>query len=127
MFDLKPDIITAIKNAEPTLKIYGSYPFKKPTFPCVIYERLNNTTYEETHDTAGNHHNEVSFQLNIYSNSESGSELERLSNLIDNEMMKFGFNRGYASEMGDMMFQNVRRFVLRYNYVLDENKKIYRR
>lgn len=109
--------------------VLPSYPSTSPNFPCVTFEELSNTTDTKTVDSSGEKYNVVSFEINIFSNRPNKeSEVRQIRNRVDAIMSdEYGMGRDYANRTPNFADTNVHRYTLRYSFIIDTNKTIYRR
>lgn len=127
--DITNEIITKLKLELPTVKVLASYPITVPTFPCAIVEEQSNIVYDATIDSSGQQHSDVTLEINIFSNAKNKTtEVKEIRNNIDVIMTEvYGMYRGFASPTPNYLDENVYRYTLRYNGIVDKNKTIFRR
>ena len=83
--DITSEVYTNLKST--ISNIYLGYPSINPTFPCVIFEEINNNSNEDTFDTNGEKYNDITFELNIFSESSNRlSDIKILRQKIDDVM-----------------------------------------
>lgn len=66
-----------------------------PCFPCVMLYESSNSTLESTADELGEHHADVRYTVEVYTNDESGKKqkAKAIANAIDAHMLGLGFFR----------------------------------
>lgn len=128
IIDVTNEVFTNIKSKLTGITVLTSYPSTTPTFPCVLVEELSNTNYPRSNDSAGEHHNSVTLEINIFSDSQNKvSEVKSIRNQIDELMSNtYNMNRTFSGTVPNFLDTNVYRYILRYTFVIDSNKQIYR-
>ena len=98
MIDIENKVLSVVREAVlaqyPTASVYGEYVEVPASFPCVTVTEDTNYTYVYTKDEQlAEHHAEVQYAVNVYSNKQTGAKLEAkaIMNIADNAMqgMKF--------------------------------------
>lgn len=127
--EVSNEIFTKLKTSISPTKIQRGYQTTSPTFPLVTVMELENSTHEETVDSAGEQYNNIGFEINIFSNSMTAStEIEGIRKKVDDVMCGFyGMNRVTAQYIDNYIDQSITRYMIRYTCVIDKNKIIYRR
>lgn len=127
--DITNEIITKIENELPTVNVLASYPSGVPDFPCVIIEESSNTTYESTIDSNGQNHSDITIEINIFSTAKNKTtEAKQIRNSIDLIMSDlYGMVRTFSGQTPNYLDENVYRYTLRYNGIVNKNKTIFRR
>ena len=67
--DIRNEVFTKLKTDITTATVLSEHQSTTPKFPCIIFEEVDNTTVYDTVDTSGEKHNQLSFEINIYSNA----------------------------------------------------------
>lgn len=127
--DIYNEVYTKLKQElSPTLTLDG-YPETTPEFPCVVIEELHNANYVESSDSGGDKHSAVSFEVNIFSTQPNKkSKSRKLRKKVDSVLSDFyGMNRDYAGTLPSFLDNNIYRHTMRYSFVIDKDKKLYRR
>lgn len=129
IIDITNEVYTNIKNQLTPVTVLSTYPSTPPSFPCIIIEEMSNISIGSTIDTAGEHYNEVTLEVNIFSDSQyKVSEVKDLRNRIDSILSdQYKMGRDYSGTIPNFLDSNIYRYVLRYSFIIDENKRIYRR
>jgi len=129
IIDITNEVYTKLKSTVTSATILTEYPESTPVFPCVVFSELLNNTYEETIDTGGQNHGDVSFEVQIFSNSDTKiTQVKSIRNSIDSVMADtYGMSRTYSNAVPNYMDTNIYRYVLRYTCIVDANRKIYGR
>lgn len=127
--DITSEVITRLRSELTPIKVMDSYPNKNASFPCVIVQELNNNSYQQTKDSIGQHHSNISLELNILTNSETKmSDAKTIRNQIDAILSdEYGMSRDYSNAIPNYADENIYRYVLRYGAIVDKNRKIYGR
>ena len=123
------EIFNAIYIACPTAKVIKGNPNIAPTFPCITFIEKINTINEQTVDTSGEFANDITYEINIFSDSETPiSECNSFRSAIDNIMSgQYGMRRTFSDEVPNWEDKSIYRYILRYQCIVDKNNKIYRR
>lgn len=110
------------------IPITTGYQQKHNMFPIVVLDEVSNITDLNTLDTEGVYADNVSLEINIYSNSKTPrTEITPIKQLIDEYLTKeLACNRNFASQTPNYDV-NVFRYTMRYNFIIDKNLTIYRR
>lgn len=126
--DITNEVLSAIKTALSTIPVLTSYPDTTPTFPLVTFEDLGNEVVVDTIDTSGENHNQVSFEINIFTNNSTKvSDARTIRNTIDGVMSgTYRMNRDLSQPTPNYLDNKVYRLQMRYSCKVDSNKKIYR-
>lgn len=129
IIDVTNEIYTRLKNSINNCTILASYPDIAPSFPCIIIEEGSNTVLQETIDSGGQHHSEVLLELNIFSNSQAKiTEVKSLRNQIDAILGdEYGMSRIFSGAIPNLADTTIYRYVMRYSFIINVNKEIYRR
>lgn len=129
IIDITNEVLTKIKTTLTGVTILTSYPSTVPIFPCVVIEESSNIINAVTVDSSGETHNDITFEINIFSNAPSKvTEAKLIRNQIDAIMSEFyGMDRDYSGSIPNFMDGDVYRYTLRYSFTISTNKTIYRR
>jgi hypothetical protein len=127
--DITNEILKTIKTDIPTATVLTSYPSVPPKFPCIIFEESSIDTFTESIDSSGEKHNELSFEINIFSDAQDRvSQVKTIRNLVDNIMGDlYRMTRITSQPVPNYLNASIYRYNLRYNCVVDSTKKIFRR
>lgn len=127
--DITNELYTELKSTIQDATVLPNYPSTPPTMPCIIFYELSNNEFEDTVNSSGAMHCEISFQADIFSDSEDKVSIAKgLRKKIDTILGdKYRMKREYSGEIPNFLDSNIYRYTLRYSCVVDENKTIYRR
>jgi len=127
--DITNEVLTNLKTTLEDVTVLTAYPSTTPKFPCVIVEEMSNNSYELSIDSAGQHHNEVSFEINIFSNARNKmTQVKSIRNLVDAIMAdEYRMTRDFSGATPNFLDNDIYRYTMRYSCVLDNDKVIYRR
>ena len=122
-------IARAIKVEYPKAHIVGEYVKSPPRFPSISIIETDNSVYERTQSNSIENHADVTYEVNIYSNKESGkkSECKAIATLIDNEFATLGFSRMMLQPIPNLDDATIYRMVGKYRAVVSKNNEIFRR
>jgi len=129
IIDIGNEVYTNLKASLVGITTFTAYPDTEPTFPCVVFSELTNTSNESTVDSGGEKYNDISFEVNIFSSSHAKlTEIKTIRKLVDDVMSSgYRMNRSFANPTPNYLDTSVERYTLRYDFTVDENKKVYRR
>lgn len=126
MIDVENIIFTRLAQALRTqfsgISVYGEFVEVPASFPCVTIVEADNKVYERTRDLSGvEHHAQVMYEINVYSNKVSGkkSESKEISNMIDGMMTDMLFTRTFRGQTPNID-RTIYRITLRYQGVVHE-------
>lgn len=97
-------------------------------FPCLTLVEIDNYTYERSLTAELKEHNAwLVYEVNAYSNKISGAkqECKAIMDLVDEEMMSFGFTRMFCNQTKNTNTK-IYRMTARYRAVVSEDYRIYR-
>lgn len=112
-----PDIYTARFTANVT-----------PKFPAVSIVEENNIPYEKTIDSGTKeNHIKVTYSFEIYTNDKSNkqSQAEKIRDIIDNQMMSWGFLRKLCKPIPNLEDMTIYRINMRYEGVISREGYVY--
>lgn len=107
-----------------------------PVFPCIMAYESSNSTLEATADERGEHHANLRYTIEVYTNNKNGKKqkAKELANAIDAYMLDLGFSRASkqytigANEATTFVVTCSYRCVAGESYAGDDNTiMIYRR
>ena len=127
IFDI---VAKAVRAVYPDIYIIGEYVKSPPKFPCVSLVEVDNSAYTRTQTSSSvEHHAELMYELNVYSNKTKGkkSECKAIASLIDDELAALGFSRTMLQPIPNLDDATIYRMVGRYRAVASKEKKIFRR
>lgn len=129
IIDISNEVFTNLKTNISTASVYMGYPEQTPSFPCVTFDDLPNTTPIDLIDSGGEKFNNIGFEVNIFTvGLTKKSDAKALRSAVDSIMSgTYGMNRTFDSPTPNFVDLNVYRHSLRYTAVVDSSKKIYRR
>lgn len=97
-------------------------------FPHVTFSEEENIANELTFDTSGEQHNDMSFEIEIYTTGDTKmTDAKVIRNKIDTVLNGLGLRRNFSQSIPNFLDKHVYRYVLRYACTVDETKTIYRR
>lgn len=127
--DVLNELYTEIKATLTGITVLPSFPSTAPAFPCVIIEEDYNQTSAEHVDTAGEKINDVSIEINIFTNTDSKvHDAKQIRNSIDAILAdKYRMSRTFSDNVPNFSDTTIYRYILRYSFSVDGNRKIYKR
>lgn len=128
MIDITNEILTKLKLELVDIDVKTSYPTGKSVFPCVVIEEIDNSHFTSTKDSAGFHHSNIGFEINIFTiGTAKMTSAKKIRNQIDNLIVgTYGMNRNVSRPTPNFLDENVYKYTMRYSGVIDNEKTIYR-
>ena len=134
MIDIENELFrilaTKLRARYSNIFITGDYAIVPPSFPCVSIVEMDNTPYRKTQTQNDmENHVTVMYEVEVFSNKTSGkkSECKAIIALIDEEMLKLGFDRTFLNPLPNQENTTVYRMKGRYVAVVSKDQVIYRR
>lgn len=126
--DIFNEVYTNIKTSLTSVTVLTEYPETIPNFPCVIIQEVSNTSDTNTFSTSGETYNRISFEVNIFSNTKTKiADIKAIRATVDAILNDgYGMTRDYSSSVENFIDTSVYRYVLRYSFLIDKNKTVYR-
>ena len=130
MIDIENKVLSVVREAVlaqyPTASVYGEYVEVPASFPCVTVTEDTNYTYVYTKDEQlAEHHAEVQYSINVYSNKQTGAKLEAkaIMNIADNAMQGMKFWRTMTRQVPNVD-RTIYRLIARYRAVVGEPTQV---
>lgn len=127
--ELYTKVATALRASFPGVFVTGEYVKAPPSFPCVMFQEMDNTTYQrtQTQDDLENHAR-VMYELDVFSALETGrkSECKAIVKVVDGIMQDCGFTRIFLNPIPNAFEGSIYRIKGRYVAVVSKDKVIYR-
>lgn len=130
MIDIENKVLSVVREAVlaqyPTASVYGEYVEVPASFPCVTVTEDTNYTYVYTKDEQlSEHHAEVQYAVNVYSNKQTGAKLEAkaIMNIADNAMQGMKFWRTMTRQVPNVD-RTIYRLIARYRAVVGEPTQV---
>ena len=130
MIDIENKVLSVVREAVlaqyPTASVYGEYAEVPASFPCVTVTEDTNYTYVYTKDEQlAEHHAEVQYAVNVYSNKQTGAKLEAkaIMNIADNAMQGMKFWRTMTRQVPNVD-RTIYRLIARYRAVVGEPTQV---
>lgn len=130
MIDIENKVLSVVREAVlaqyPTASVYGEYVDVPASFPCVTVTEDTNYTYVYTKDEQlAEHHAEVQYAVNVYSNKQTGAKLEAkaIMNIADNAMQGMKFWRTMTRQVPNVD-RTIYRLIARYRAVVGEPTQV---
>lgn len=124
MIDIEKVVFTQVANAVqteyPTVNVVSDYLDSVSEFPCVTIVEENNSTYVFSLDNAKEeHHANLMYSVNVYSNKTSGAKAEarNILAIVDAELQKLNFVRTFMQPIPNAN-RSVYRLTARYTAVV---------
>lgn len=130
MIDIENKVLSVVREAVlaqyPTASVYGEYVEVPASFPCVTVTEDTNYTYVYTKDEQlAEHHAEVQYAVNVYSNKQTGAKLEAkaIMSIADNAMQGMKFWRTMTRQVPNVD-RTIYRLIARYRAVVGEPTQV---
>ena len=130
MIDIENKVLSVVREAVlaqyPTASVYGEYVEVPASFPHVSVTEDTNYTYVYTKDEQlAEHHAEVQYAVNVYSNKQTGAKLEAkaIMNIADNAMQGMKFWRTMTRQVPNVD-RTIYRLIARYRAVVGEPTQV---
>ena len=126
MIDIENMVLDAVSKAVhdhfPTASICGEYVEVPAAFPCVTIVEDANTTYRKTlDDSIREHHVELNYTVNVYSDLHPGkkTQCKEICDVVDDVIMSLKFTRTMRSHTPNID-RTLYRITMRYTVVVAE-------
>ena len=126
MIDIENKVLSVVRAAVlaqyPTASVYGEYVEAPASFPCVTVTEDTNYTYVYSKDEQlMEHHAEVQYTINVYSDKQTGAKLEAKAILAvaDAAMQGMKFWRTMSRQVPNVD-RTIYRVLARYRAVVGE-------
>ncbi len=99
MIDIESYVVDAVTRAlkalRPDIAVYSEHVNAPAKFPCVMLYESSNTTFTPTWDAQGEHHAEVRYAVEVYTNDLNGKKraAKAIAKAVDETMLGLGFAR----------------------------------
>jgi hypothetical protein len=130
MIDIENKVLSVVREAVlaqyPTASVCGEYVEVPASFPCVTVTEDTNYTYVYTKDEQlSEHHCEVQYAVNVYSDRQTGAKLEAkaIMNIADNAMQGMKFWRTMTRQVPNVD-RTIYRLIARYRAVVGEPTQV---
>ena len=130
MIDIENKVLSVVREAVlaafPNCAVYGEYVEQSAHFPCLTVTEDTNYTYVNSiDDQLMEHHAEVQYSINVYSDKQTGAKLEAkaILKVADNAMQSMRFWRTMTRQVPNMDI-TIYRLVARYRAVVEEPKQV---
>lgn len=130
MIDIENKVLSVVRDAVlaqyPNAAVYGEYVETTATFPCVTVTEETNYTYVYSKDDAvAEHHADVQYAINVYSNKQTGAKLEAraILKVADDAMQGMKFWRTMTRQVPNVD-RTIYRLIARYRAVVGEPTQV---
>jgi len=128
IIDITNEILTKLKTDLSDVKVKTSYQDEND-YPLVVFVEQSNVDVMETKDSEGVQHNEVMFQVDIFTKgNDKMTSAKSIRNLVDAIIGDFyGLARIYSDEVPNYSNRDIYRYTMRFTGLVDDSRTIYRR
>jgi len=128
MVDIYNEIYTKLRTDLVDITVLNAYTNESSNFPCVSFEEMNNTSNEETVDNSGETHADLSFEINICTNSpKARTDGRKIMQYVDDILGgHYGLVRDISRPVPNPVDKTIHRILMRYSGTVSNNKTIYR-
>ena len=130
MIDIENKVLSVVRDAVlaqyPTASVYGEYIDVPASFPCVTVTEDTNYTYVYSKDEQPDeHHADVQYAINVYSNLKTGAKLEAraILKVADDAMQGMKFWRTMTRQVPNVD-RTIYRMVARYHAIVGEPMQV---
>jgi len=130
MIDIENKVLSVVREAVlaqyPNASVYGEYIDVPASFPCVTVTEDTNYTYVYSKDEqVAEHHADVQYAVNVYSNLKKGAKLEarNILKVADDAMQNMKFWRTMTRQVPNVD-RSIYRMIARYHAIIGEPQEI---
>lgn len=130
MIDIENKVLSVVREAVlaeyPNASVYGEYIDVPASFPCVTVVEDTNYTYVYSKDEqVDEHHADVQYAINVYSNLKTGAKLEAraILQVADDAMQGMKFWRTMTRQVPNID-RSIYRVIARYHAIIGEPKQV---
>lgn len=130
MIDIENKVLSVVRDAVlaqyPNASVYGEYIDVPASFPCVTVTEDTNYTYVYSKDEqVAEHHADVQYAVNVYSNLKKGAKLEarNILKVADDAMQNMKFWRTMTRQVPNVD-RSIYRMIARYHAIIGEPQEI---
>lgn len=130
MIDIENKVLSVVRDAVlaqyPNASVYGEYIDVPASFPCVTVTEDTNYTYVYSKDEqVDEHHADVQYAVNVYSNLKKGAKLEarNILKVADDAMQSMKFWRTMTRQVPNVD-RSIYRMIARYHAIIGEPQEI---
>lgn len=130
MIDVENKVLSVVREAVltqyPNAAVYGEYIDVPASFPCVTVTEDTNYTYVYSKDEQpSEHHADVQYAVNVYSNKAAGAKLEAraIMKIADDAMQSMKFWRTMTRQVPNVD-RSIYRMIARYHAIVGEPKEV---
>lgn len=129
MINIENEIFTTLKNTILDASVVKESPEVILVNPTVVFSETNNITDRETVDSSGETHSEMDFKIEIYTMGDDKRSVSQTIRVLVDSIMggQYGMTRTFSEEIPNFADRRIYRYVLKYNCLVNNNGKIYRR
>lgn len=127
--DIYNEVLTKLKTDLTGVNVTSTVNPEKPDYPQVTFAEKNNNEHKSTIDSGGVNHNEISFEVVIYTIGNTRmSDAKAIRGLVDGVMSgHYKMARDFSDEIPNLGNAPVYRYIMRYSTLVNTNKVIFRR
>lgn len=129
MIDIENKVLSVVRAAVlaqyPTASVYGEYIDVPASFPCVTVTEDTNYTYVYSKDDqVAEHHADVQYAINVYSNLKTGAKLQAraILKVADDAMQGMKFWRTMTRQVPNVD-RTIYRMIARYHAIVGEPRQ----
>ena len=130
MIDIENKVLSVVRDAVlaqfPNAVVYGEYVDAPASFPCVEVVEDTNYTYVYSKDEqVAEHHADVQYAINVYSNLQTGAKLEAraILKVADDAMQSMKFWRTMTRQVPNLD-RTIYRLIARYHAIVGEPTQV---
>lgn len=130
MIDIENKVLSVVRDAVlaqfPNAVVYGEYVDAPASFPCVTVTEDTNYTYVYSKDEqVAEHHADVQYAINVYSDLQTGAKLEAraILKVADDAMQSMKFWRTMTRQVPNLD-RTIYRLIARYHAIVGEPTQV---
>ena len=130
MIDIENKVLSVVRDAVlaqfPNAVVYGEYVDAPASFPCVTVTEDTNYTYVYSKDEqVDEHHADVQYAVNVYSDLQTGAKLEAraILKVADDAMQSMKFWRTMTRQVPNLD-RTIYRLIARYHAIVGEPTQV---
>lgn len=130
MIDIENKVLSVVRDAVlaqfPNAVVYGEYVDVPASFPCVTVTEDTNYTYVYSKDEqVAEHHADVQYAVNVYSDLQTGAKLEArdILKVADDAMQGMKFWRTMTRQVPNVD-RTIYRLIARYHAIVGEPTQV---
>lgn len=120
-------VATELHDRFPGVVVKGELDTSPARFPTVTITEMDNSIYQKMRTTNIENHISLMYEVNVYSNKQSGKkrECKEILSVADKQFLSLGFTRTMSGPLDNLADATVYRMVARYTAIVDRGYTVY--